>query len=168
MHFNAYIAENRQYDDYDKSLASAYNFGWRVDGDPLFDHVESYPFQNGLLVTLLGHVAGEQQRRRPPGQRADPAGRRASDVGAQLRRRARRPRVLAYDSTFGLEPTDPLTLHKDGKPFSMPSLPAVPTFNDLNSYWSNADGDGATGTHVGRYQPGWYSVNVPKTGTTIR
>ncbi len=51
MHFNAYIAENRQYDNYDKSLATAYNFGWRVAGDPLFDHVESYPFQNGLLVT---------------------------------------------------------------------------------------------------------------------
>ena len=29
-------------------------------------------------------------------------------------------------------------------------------------------GHGATGSHVGRYQPGWYSVDVPNTGTTIR
>ena len=33
-HFNAYVAENRQYDNYDSSLASAYNFGFV--GDPLF------------------------------------------------------------------------------------------------------------------------------------
>jgi immune inhibitor A len=43
----------------------------------------------------------------------------------------------------------------------------VSTFNDLNSYWSNDDGHGATGSHAGRYQPGWYGVDVPKTGTTI-
>ena len=35
MHFNAYIAENRQYDGYDSSLKTAYNFGWRVVGNPL-------------------------------------------------------------------------------------------------------------------------------------
>ena len=32
----------------------------------------------------------------------------------------------------------------------------------------NADEHGATGAHPGRYQPGWYGVDVPKTGTTIR
>jgi len=167
MHFNAYIAENRQYDNYDKSLASAYNFGWRVDGDPLFDHVESYPFQNGLLVTYWDTSQANNNVGDHPGSGlilpvdAHPTWAHSYD-GALAR-----PRVLAYDSTFGLEPTDAITLHKDGIPFTMPSLPAVPTFNDLNSYWSNTDGDGATGTHVGRYQPGWYSVNVPKTGTTI-
>lgn len=31
-----------------------------------------------------------------------------------------------------------------------------------------ADEHGATGSHPGRYQPGWYGVDVPKTGTTIR
>jgi immune inhibitor A len=41
-------------------------------------------------------------------------------------------------------------------------------FNDLKDWWFNADGDAATGEHVGRYQPGWYGVDVPKTGTTIR
>ena len=32
----------------------------------------------------------------------------------------------------------------------------------------NADEHAATGSHVGRYQPGWNSVQVPKTGTQIR
>jgi immune inhibitor A len=32
------------------------------------------------------------------------------------------------------------------------------------------DGDehASTGDHVGRHQPGWYGVDVPRTGTTIR
>jgi immune inhibitor A len=42
----------------------------------------------------------------------------------------------------------------------------VSVFNDLNDYWVNGDpGDDPDG---GRYQSEWSSVNVPKTGTTIR
>ena len=26
----------------------------------------------------------------------------------------------------------------------------------------------ARASHAGHYQPGWYSVDVPKTGTTVR
>jgi len=46
----------------------------------------------------------------------------------------------------------------------------VPTFDDRNTYWFATDGHtgGPGGTHPGRYQPGWYSVDVPKTGTTIQ
>ena len=54
------------------------------------------------------------------------------------------------------------------KPATIPSQPAVSVFNDLNDYWFNADEHAATGSHVGRYQPGWNSVKVPKTGTQIR
>ena len=49
----------------------------------------------------------------------------------------------------------------------MPSRPGVPVFDDTAQWWFNADEHGATGSHPGRYQPGWYSVDVPKTGTTI-
>ena len=79
-----------------------------------------------------------------------------------------RPRILTYDSTFGLEATTPITVRKDGKPASISSKPAVPVFDDTKSWWSNADQHATTGKHVGRYQPGWYGVDVPKTGTTIR
>jgi len=41
-------------------------------------------------------------------------------------------------------------------------------FDDTKTWWYNTDGDGAAGSHPGRYQPGWYGVDVPKTGTTIR
>ena len=35
-----------------------------------------------------------------------------------------RPRILSYDSTFGLEPTDPITLHING--LLVPSPPSLP------------------------------------------
>ena len=44
---NDYVAENRQYVSYDKSLRTAYNFGF-LDSRP--DWVENYPYQNGLLI----------------------------------------------------------------------------------------------------------------------
>jgi immune inhibitor A len=52
---------------------------------------------------------------------------------------------------------------------TVPSRPGVRTFDDRNTYWYGTDGHttGPNGTHPGRYQPGWYSVDVPKTGTTI-
>jgi immune inhibitor A len=44
---------------------------------------------------------------------------------------------------------------------------AAPVFNDLQDYWFPND-EHSTGQHEGRFQPGWYSVQVPKTGTTIK
>jgi len=64
-----------------------------------------------------------------------------------------RNRIQSYDSTFGLEPTDALTLHWLSQPSEHPSLPATSVFNDLNSYWDPANPTG--------------SVIVPQTGTTI-
>ena len=79
-----------------------------------------------------------------------------------------RPRILTFESTSGLEPTDAITINKNSQPVTIPSQPAVPVFDDRKDYWFNADEHAATGSHVGRYEPGWYSVNVPKTGTQIR
>ena len=47
--FNAYIAENRQYDGYDASLATAYNFGFL--GTAKDNWVETHPYMPGLLIT---------------------------------------------------------------------------------------------------------------------
>ena len=48
LFFNAYVAENRGYRGYDTSLKTAYNFGF-LDTKP--DWVESFPYQDGLLIS---------------------------------------------------------------------------------------------------------------------
>ena len=78
-----------------------------------------------------------------------------------------RPRIQSYDSTFGVEATDAITVHKDSVASTIASAPAVPTFDDTKNWWFLADSHATTGAHVGRYQPGWVGVQVPKTGTTV-
>ena len=166
-HFNAYVAENRQYDGYDASLKTAYNFGF-LDTLATSDKVEHYPYQDGLLISYWNEAFGDNNVGDHPGSGlvlpvdAHPSFHHSYD-GHLLR-----PRILSYDSTFGLEQTDSITLHKDSQATTIASQPAVSVFNDLNDYWFNADEHAATGSHTGRYQPGWNSVKVPKTGTQIR
>lgn len=164
-YFNAYIAENRQYVGYDTSLKTAYNFGF-LDSRP--DWVENFPYQNGLLINYWDSSYSDNNVGDHPGAGlilpvdAHPTFYHSYD-GHLLR-----PRILTFDSTFGLEPTDAITVNKNSQPTTIPSQPAVPVFDDRNDYWFNCDQDACTGSHVGRYQPGWYSVKVPKTGTQIR
>ncbi len=161
---NYYIAENRQYIGYDRSLRTAYNFGF-TNTRP--DLVETHPYENGLLINYWDTSQSDNNVGEHPGKGlllpvdAHPSFDHSYD-GHLLR-----PRILSYDSTFGLEPTTSITVHKDGRPTTIPSRPAVPVFDDARSWWSNADQHAATGAHVGRYEPGWYGVDVPKTGTEI-
>jgi len=168
-YYNAYIVENRQYDDYDSSLRTAYNFGF-LNTRP--DWVETYPYQNGALIWYLNdeyNLQGDFNNNvgDHPGEGfllpvdAHPQFSHWQD-GTLMR-----PRILTYDSTFGYEKTQAITLHNNGVPATVPSRPGVPVFDDTAQWWFNADEHGATGSHPGRYQPGWYSVDVPKTGTTI-
>ncbi|MBN1630077.1 MAG: immune inhibitor A [Thermoleophilia bacterium] len=64
-----------------------------------------------------------------------------------------RNRIQTYDATFGLDATEAMTLHYDGKEYSIPSLPAVAVFEDNNSYYN-------TSIPLN-------SVNHPQTGTVI-
>lgn len=164
-YFNAYIAENRQYVGYDASLRTAYNFGF-LDSRP--DWVEFYPYQNGLLINYWDTSYADNNVGEHPGGGLVLPIDAHPDFYHSYDGHLLRPRILSFDSTFGLEPTDALTVHKNSRPTIIPSRPAVPVFNDLNTYWYNCDQDACTGAHVGRYQPGWYGVDVPKTGTTIR
>jgi immune inhibitor A len=163
--FNAYVLENRQYDGYDTSLRTAYNFGFLGTNRP--DWVESYPYQNGLLISYWDTSQTDNNVGDHPGKGlilpvdAHPQFSHWKD-GTLMRNR-----ILSYDSTFGTEPTDAITLHKEGVPATIASKPAVPTFDDTKTWWYNCDADACTGSHAGRYQPGWYSVDVPKTGTTV-
>ena len=173
--FNAYIAENRQYDGYDASLKTAYNFGFV--GTAKDNWVETHPYMPGLLVTYWDDSYEDNNVGEHPGHGlilpvdAHPEFSHWPD-GTLMRNR-----ILSYDSTFGLAPTAALTLHlsrfdAQGKfaetmTGTVPSRAAVRTFDDRNTYWFASDGHTSGGTHPGRYQPGWYSVDVPKTGTTI-
>ena len=136
---------------------------------PQPDWVETYPYQDGLLDQLLGHVV------RPTTTSATT---RASGLLLPVdshptlyhgRRRPReRPRILSYDSTFGLEHTDAITLHKNSRPTTIPwqaGRPGLRRHEDVVVQLRRSRVDRLA---LGRYQPGWYSVDVPKTGTSIR
>jgi immune inhibitor A len=157
------VAENRMYDGYDSSLATAYNFGF-LNTKP--DWVEHYPYEDGLLVSYWDDSFGDNSVGDHPGGGlilpvdAHPSHEHWSN-GQYMRQR-----IQAYDSTFGLERTDPITLNLNSSPTTIASKPAVPVFNDLLNWWSASDGH--TPASHGRFQPGWTGVNVPKTGTTIR
>lgn len=162
--FNAYVLENRQYDGDDTSLRTAYNFGF-LNTRP--DWVETYPYQNGLLVWYWDDSHTDNNVGDHPGEGlllpvdAHPTFHHWANGDLM------RQRILAYDSTFGTERTEAITLHNNGIPASIASQKAVPTFDDTKDWWFDADQHAATGSHQGRYQPGWTGVKVPKTGTTV-
>jgi immune inhibitor A len=167
--FNAYIAEYRQYRGYDATLQTGpYNFG-----DPSkSDWAERLPYQDGLLVTYWNAQYSDNSVGAHPGgglilpvdahpdlllePTDDPTG------DDQNKGYAWRPRIQSYDSTFGLEKTDRITLHdpESGAAGTYGGLAAVPTFDDSKDYYV------AAGEHP--EANGWASVQVPNTGTKIR
>ena len=149
-----YLAEFRQYRGYDETLeVGPYNFGF-LDNPTLGNWVEHFPYQDGLMVSYWDTSQSNNNTASHPGLGlilpvdAHPEAMIRADGGVW------RNRVQTYDSTFGLEPTDALTLHWLSQPSEHPSLPAVSVFDDSNSYWDPANPTG--------------SVIVPNTGTTIR
>jgi len=155
---NYYVAEFRQYRGYDKGLANAYNFGWWADA-VLYNYVEHYPYQDGLLISYWdtsfenNNVGANCAAGRCGGLLlpidAHPDLMYRGDGGVWNNR------VQSFDSTFGLEPTDELTLHwMDGIPSFHPSQPGVRIFDDNNSYYNPSNPLG--------------SVITPMTGTQIR
>jgi immune inhibitor A len=150
---NYYVAEFRQYRGYDETLQTAYNFGW--SGVPgLFNYVERFPYQDGLLISYWD----TSQANNNVGSHNGEGLLLPIDAHPEVMLRADgnnwRNRVQTYDSTFGLEPTDSITLHWHGEPSDHPSLPAVPVFNDNDQYYRPANPMGG--------------VINPHTGTSIR
>jgi immune inhibitor A len=168
--FNAYVAEYRQYRGYDNALKlGPYSFVDPAE-ETLPDWVEHFPYQDGLLISYWDESFADNNVGDHPGGGlllpvdAHPGILHWSDGSVA------RPRIQSYDSTFGLWPTDPLSLHNiSAEPdltLTRSSLPAVRVFNDLNDYW--VSGDPGDAPENGRYQAEWVSVNVPKTGTSIK
>jgi immune inhibitor A len=166
-YFNAYIAENRTYTGYDADLKTGpYNFG-----DPSKpDWAEHLPYQDGLLISYWNAQYNDNNIGvhpgaglilpvdAHPGLMYEPT----DDEGTnRTNGESWRPRIQSFDSTFGLQPTDAITLHDPdtGVAGSYGGLPAVPTFDDTKDWWV-APGE----------QPdanGWTGVAVPTTGTKI-
>ena len=161
--FNAYVAENRGYRSYDTSLKTAYNFGF-LNTRP--DWVEHFPYQDGLLISYWDSSHTDNNVGDHPGEGlilpvdAHPTFHHAAN-GDLLR-----PRILSFDSTFSKQNTKAITVHINSQPTTIPAQPGVDTFDDTKDYWFDTDGHGPA-DHQGRYEPEWYSVKVPKTGTTI-
>jgi immune inhibitor A len=165
--FNAYLAEYRTYTGYDAGLRTGpYNFG-----DPARpDWAERLPYQDGLLIHYWNTQYADNNVGDHPGaglvlpvdahpgllyEPTDDEGENRTD-GESFR-----PRVQSYDSTFGRQATDRITLHDPdtGVAGSYGGLPAVPTFDDTQD-WYVAPGEQADAN-------GWTGVDVPETGTRI-
>jgi immune inhibitor A len=157
-----YLAENRVYGGYDKTLAEGpYNFGWLVSHP---DQVERFPYQDGLLVWYKNGAYTDNNTAQHPGYGqalpvdAHPAALRWSNGTVA------RARIQSYDMTFGLQKTDPLSLHLESvvngatvaSTLVQRSQPAVSTFDDTNpnAYYDPANPQGST--------------KVAGTGTTIK
>jgi immune inhibitor A len=165
--FNAYIAENRTYTGYDAGLKTGpYNFGF--PNKP--DWAERLPYQNGLLISYWNAQYTDNNVSEHPGEGlilpvdahtgllyepTDDEGDNPYDGESW------RARVQTYDSTFGRQPTDRITLHDPdtGVAKAYGGLAAVPTFDDRKDWYveqgEQKDADGFIG------------VDVPKTGTKI-
>ncbi|CAL9305193.1 immune inhibitor A domain-containing protein [Streptomyces sp. SudanB66_2053] len=147
-----YIAENRQYVSYDKTLqVGPYNFGFTARPD----WVEHYAYQNGLLIWKWDTSQLDNNTSQHPGAGlilpidSHPTALKWSD-GTLMRNR-----VQAYDSPFSTFRTDAITLHKADVATYIPGSKGVPVFNDrTNTYWDPANPTG--------------SVQVTDTNTKIK
>ncbi|WP_109510362.1 immune inhibitor A domain-containing protein [Nocardioides speluncae] len=146
-----YLLENRQYVGYDATLETGpYQFS---EGITRPDWVERFPFQNGMLVWYVNHAYPDNNVSAHPGagnamvvdarpnSMAYPDGSRPSN------------RRQPFDSTFGLDATDAVCLHKqvatDGGHETVeacaPSSPAIATFDDTdpNAYYWDGNPQGS-------------------------
>ncbi|WP_316754049.1 immune inhibitor A domain-containing protein [Streptomyces herbicida] len=129
-----YIAENRQYVSYDKTLkVGPYNFGFSTTRP---DWVEHYPYQNGLLIWKWDTSQADNNTSVHPGVGlvlpvdSHPTALKWAD-GTPMR-----TRIQAYDSPFSMYRTDGLTLHNADVQTKIKSSKGVPVFNDhTNTYY---------------------------------
>ena len=152
-----YIAENRVYGGYDKTLETGpYNFGWAQTAP---NHVEHFPYQDGLLVWYWDtEFSNNNTSDHMGGGEALPVDARVASLKWSDGTIARN-RIQAFDATFGLTPTDPISLHRETTSgmttLNAPSRPRIAVFDDTDPmrYYDKAN-------------PG-HSVIVGGTGTRI-
>ncbi|MEU2622179.1 immune inhibitor A domain-containing protein [Streptomyces sp. NPDC007157] len=131
-----YIAENRQYVSYDKTLKTGpYNFGFSTTRP---DWVEHYPYQNGLLIWKWDTSEADNNTGDHPGTGlilpidSHPTALKWSN-GTLMRNR-----VQAYDSPFSLYASDGITLHNADVATKLRQSSGVSVFNDHKSTYYDA------------------------------
>ncbi|MFF6913210.1 immune inhibitor A domain-containing protein [Streptomyces sp. NPDC012466] len=132
-----YIAENRQYVSYDKTLKTGpYNFGFTARPD----WVEHYAYQNGLLIWKWDTSQVDNNTSQHQGAGlvlpidSHPDQLKWAD-GTLMRNR-----IQAYDSPFSLYRTDGMTLHKADVAKYIPGSKGVSVFNDRkNDYYDESN-----------------------------
>ncbi len=150
-----YVVEYRQYKGYDSTLqVGPYFFGY-INNPALVNYVDHFPYQDGMLVNYWDTSQNNNKTKVHPGAGLllpiDAHFAALRNVNGAVWRN----RIQTYDSTFTLTPTDALkNLHVNSVLSPIPSLPAVPVFDDRTLYWDSANPQG--------------SVKNPNTGTQIR
>ncbi|MCX4700394.1 immune inhibitor A domain-containing protein [Streptomyces sp. NBC_01373] len=159
-----YIAENRQYVSYDKTLkVGPYNFGFSTTRP---DWVEHYAYQNGLLIWKWDTSQADDNTSQHPGEGlilpvdSHPTPLKWSD-GALMRNR-----IQSFDSTFSWYPTDALTLHNAGVATKIKSRPGVPVFDDGKSTYYD-ESTPLAGVRVTDTDTRIKIVKEPLSGSTI-
>ncbi|MEU6278530.1 immune inhibitor A domain-containing protein [Streptomyces populi] len=136
-----YLAENRQYVSYDKTLkVGPYNFGFLTTRPAWVEH---YPYQTGLLIWKWDTSQVDNNTSEHPGVGlALPVDSHPKalwwDNGTLMRNR-----IQAYDSPFSLYRTGGITLHSADVATKIPSSKGVSVFNDHTSdYYDNRNPTG--------------------------
>jgi immune inhibitor A len=163
---NAYFVDNRSvHKGLDKPLSHLYNFGFTGE---LANKVEYFHYNPGALITYWDASYTDNNVGDHPGHGeilpvdVNPGFVHTPD-GALLR-----PGFASYDAALSDRRSKKQTIRWQGQKITLPAQKAVRVFDDTRRrYWTESDRHGA-GEHVGHYQPGWYSVQVPRTKTTIR
>jgi immune inhibitor A len=160
-----YLAENRQYQGYDKTLAEGpYSYDYSVTAP---NKVDQFPYQDGLLVWYSNGLCGDNNTSAHPGcGEALPV-----DANAEYRLWTKdgKPaayasgRLNSYDSTFDVDETDALHLAQQSGTatlkYDVDAHPSIPVFDDsdVNGYWDDT-----------WQRSGWYSTKVAGAGTMIQ
>ncbi|WP_369271332.1 immune inhibitor A domain-containing protein [Streptomyces sp. R11] len=159
-----YIAENRQYVSYDKTLKTGpYNFGFSTTRP---DWVEHYAYQNGLLIWKWDTSQADNNTSKHPGVGlvlpvdSHPAPLKWSD-GTLMRNR-----IQSYDAPFSTYRTDGMTLHNADVATRIPSRAGVPVFNDHTSTYYSAETPTA-GVKITDTNTKIKIIKEPKDGSTI-
>ncbi|MCX4969642.1 immune inhibitor A [Streptomyces sp. NBC_00654] len=159
-----YIAENRQYVSYDKTLkVGPYNFGFSQSRP---DWVEHYAYQNGLMVWLWDTSQKDNNTSAHPGQGLIlPVDSHAKPLkwkdGSVLRNK-----IQPFDAPFSWWPNQGFTLHNADVPLKIKPSLGVPVFDDRKgTYWYEENPTGSvkvsdTNTRIS-------IVSEPLNGSTI-
>jgi len=160
-----YLAENKTYDGYDKTLSEGpYSADYPLTAP---QKVDQYPYQDGLLIWYVnGRYQDNDVSGHPGGGEALPI-----DSNPEYVMWTKNGAPIAYDfanlnpfdATFDVDQTDGLHLTKENasgpRHWDVDAQPSVPVFEDTDpdAYWD--DSDPITE---------WYSTKVAGVGTMIQ